>query len=194
MLQPDTPVIALVRHGQTDWNLAGRIQGRTDIPLNDTGRAQAAESGELLAVLGTDREWTSVHSSPLSRAVETAEILAGSLGLAAPRQHERFIERGFGDAEGVDVKLAKRNWPGLRVIPEAESIAEVSERSAAAFIQLLDDHPNSIVVAHGAMLRLGISFAVNDALPGLDNGDVRLLFRDGDALRTELVRRAPIVI
>ena len=62
----------LVRHGETDWNRQRRIQGLTDIPLNETGRRQARDTGMLLR----RRRWDGVFSSPLSRAVETASIIA----------------------------------------------------------------------------------------------------------------------
>ena len=62
--------VYLVRHGETDWNRTHRIQGSSDIPLNDTGRAQAARTAALLA----RRQWDAIYSSPLSRAFETATI------------------------------------------------------------------------------------------------------------------------
>ncbi|NQD89088.1 histidine phosphatase family protein, partial [Paenarthrobacter sp. CM16] len=63
---------ALVRHGQTDWNAERRLQGSTDIPLNDVGREQAREAVAFLS----DQQWDTVVASPLSRAAETAEIIA----------------------------------------------------------------------------------------------------------------------
>ncbi len=70
----------LVRHGETEWNRLRRIQGLTDIPLNDTGREQARRTGMLL----TRRPIARVYASPLGRARETAEIIARELGLAEP--------------------------------------------------------------------------------------------------------------
>jgi uncharacterized phosphatase len=69
-------LLYLVRHGETDWNRARRIQGATDIPLNDLGRAQAAEAGDLLSRRSFDR----VVASPLSRAAETGSIIAARGG------------------------------------------------------------------------------------------------------------------
>ena len=81
-------LLYLVRHGQTDWNLQRRIQGSTDIALNDTGRAQAARAGQLLA----RRHWDVLASSPLSRAYETAEIIGGYIAL--PSDNSQLTGQG----------------------------------------------------------------------------------------------------
>lgn len=73
--------IILVRHGETDWNRAGRIQGSTDIPLNDTGRSQARDAAERLVAEVTDAATVAVVSSDLSRARETATLIADRLAL-----------------------------------------------------------------------------------------------------------------
>lgn len=85
----------LVRHCETDWNLAGRIQGRTDIPLNATGRRQAIELAKRLSDLGI----THVLGSTLLRAQETAYVIAHTLGLAI-RLDDRLQECAFGTIEG----------------------------------------------------------------------------------------------
>ncbi|MBP1325769.1 broad specificity phosphatase PhoE [Leucobacter exalbidus] len=179
----DTP-IALVRHGETDWNRAARIQGRTEIPLNDTGKAQAAATAALLAAAGT---WRGVRASPLGRAIQTAQILAAGLELAQPTIDEGLWERNFGEAEGLEVAHAQNRWPGLDGIPGSESVAEVAERSAAAITRVLDTAPGSIVVAHGAMLRNGLINLTGEAVPRILNGEVWLLFRTKSGMRTELI-------
>ena len=88
---------ALVRHGQTDWNAERRLQGATDIPLNDVGREQAREAVATLA----DYQWDAIVSSPLSRAAETADLIAEGLGLTVARRIPELIERSFGPAEGL---------------------------------------------------------------------------------------------
>ncbi len=171
------PVIALVRHGETDWNLAGRIQGRTDIPLNETGRAQAAATAATLErAAGALGPWRVVHASPLGRAIETAEIIAAGLGLASPVIHDGLWERFFGEAEGVEFTEAHARWPGL-VVPGAETHAELATRTAATLEHTLTAAPRTIVVAHGAMLRAGISRLTGTEMPRIANGEVWLLHR-----------------
>ena len=85
----------LIRHGQTDWNVRAALQGRTDIALNDTGRAQAREARALLQGVRFD----AVYSSPLSRAVETAALVSG-WERGAIQTDERLTEIAFGPWEG----------------------------------------------------------------------------------------------
>ena len=87
----------LIRHGQTDWNLRAMLQGRTDIPLNETGRRQAMEAGERLAGVHFD----AVYSSPLQRAMDTAKLVSGwREEKICP--DERLTEIAFGPYEGKD--------------------------------------------------------------------------------------------
>ena len=83
--------LELIRHGQTDWNLADKLQGSSDIPLNDTGRGQALEAAGLLAGV----EWSAIVSSPLGRARETAEIIAGEplIAISAAGPHSIMRRR-----------------------------------------------------------------------------------------------------
>ena len=102
----------LVRHGETDWNRQRRIQGLTDIPLNDTGREQARMTGMLLARRRfPGAQWDAVLTSPLSRAAETAAIIAGELGLPAPVSIATMVERNYGEAEGLDFVELERRFP-----------------------------------------------------------------------------------
>lgn len=178
-------VIALVRHGETDWNLAGRIQGRTEVPLNETGRAQAAATALDLAAAGVGLGgWTGIRASPLGRAIETAEIIAAGLSLAQPHIDDAFWERDFGPAEGVIVAEAQRTWPGLDV-PGAEPLDALAERTANALTRVLSEAPGSIVVAHGAMLRTGLGHLTGSAMPRILNGEVWLLHSTGSGVRVE---------
>jgi uncharacterized phosphatase len=107
--------LALVRHGETDWNLHGRLQGSSDIPLNSTGRAQASEAVYELE----GRRWDLLVSSPLSRAAETADIIGAHLGIERTATYADLAERHFGAAEGFTDYDAWSRWPHGSVIAVA---------------------------------------------------------------------------
>jgi len=141
----------LVRHGETAWNAARRIQGRADIPLNDTGRAQAARAAELLG----RREWSGVYASPLSRAHETAAIIADRLGLGEVTDVAALVERDYGEAEGVGFDELEALYPeGVRA-PGQETREEVAARVVPALLELASRHPGErlLVVSHGGAIR-----------------------------------------
>jgi broad specificity phosphatase PhoE len=91
-------IFGFVRHGQTDWNYKGRIQGTIDNPLNEEGIKQAHQLGQFLSE--HDREWNMIFTSPLQRAKSTAEILSEYLPKVPIHVNPHFMEREFGDAEG----------------------------------------------------------------------------------------------
>ncbi len=141
----------LVRHGETEWNAARRIQGRTDIPLNDTGRAQARQTAELLA----RRSWDAVYASPLSRAHETASIIASRLGIDEVTDVDALVERDYGDAEGMGFEQVEALYPeGVRA-PGQETREEVAGRVVPALLELAARHPGArlVVVSHGGAIR-----------------------------------------
>lgn len=145
----------LVRHGETDWNRARRIQGRTDIPLNDLGREQAAVAARYLSGVPVDR----VVASSLSRAAETGSIIAEALGLAAPALRDDLVEREYGEAEGLTIVEVDERYPAGHDVPGRELPERVVERVAAALAELAAAHPDeSIVIAtHGAVIRAMIT-------------------------------------
>ena len=145
----------LVRHGETDWNRERRVQGRTDVPLNDTGRAQARAAGKLLA----RREWDSVLTSPLSRASETAAIIARELGLAMPEPFAAAIERDYGQAEGLDFAALDAKWPGRKRAPGGETREQVAGRFLPALLELAAQRPGQalVIVSHGGAIRSALS-------------------------------------
>jgi broad specificity phosphatase PhoE len=151
----------LVRHGQTDWNLAGRWQGQTlDAPgLNDFGRTQALIAREQLkSVL-----FSAIYSSDLLRARQTAALIAKPLGLAVSLE-PRLREINLGDWEGMlsdDIEaqypheLAERNLnPFYTHAPGGESPREVAERVLEATAEIVQAHPEDsvLIVAHGVSL------------------------------------------
>ena len=144
-------VFALVRHGETDWNRERRIQGSTDIPLNDTGREQARATGALLA----SRRWTALVASPLSRAAETARLIGDHVGLGEPELEPRLAERDYGQAEGLTGAEIDVKFPDDADVPGREPREKVAERAVAALHDLAARHPGEavIVVAHGGVIR-----------------------------------------
>jgi broad specificity phosphatase PhoE len=104
MQLPKGVSLYFIRHGETDWNKAQRYQGQTDIPLNDTGRAQAARNGRLLKeVLGANHAAYDFVASPLLRTAETMQIARRAMALDddAFRRDDRLKEQHFGHWEGV---------------------------------------------------------------------------------------------
>lgn len=156
----------LVRHGETDWNRQRRIQGRTDIPLNATGREQARATGMRLA----GREWDGIAASPLARARETAELIAAEVGLGEPELIPSLVERDYGEAEGMDWIEVDRRFGHDAPVPGRESRREVAERVVPALLELAAAHPHDalIVVSHGGAIR-----AVLDHVePGREYGPI----------------------
>lgn len=160
-------LLYLVRHGETDWNLQRRIQGSTDIPLNDTGRDQAASAGRLLA----RREWDLVVSSPLSRAFETASIIAGEIGVDEPIALDEIVERHYGEAEGLSDEELTSRFPGDTPVPGREARSAVAARVIPALATLADAHPGKslIVVSHGGVIRS----VLNTVAPNGSHGSIR---------------------
>src|SRR5512139_4231488 len=100
--------LLLARHGETDWNAAGRWQGHTDIPLNEIGRAQAAALADRLRSEGIG----AVVTSDLSRARHTAEIVAGALGVPVALVDPGLREQRFGSFEGLTPRECEERYPG----------------------------------------------------------------------------------
>lgn len=143
-------LIALIRHGQTDWNLAMRMQGRTDIPLNGTGREQARVAASVLAT----EPWDAVVSSPLGRARETAEIIAAALGVPLGASYDELTEQDFGVAEGTLVGELATRWPD-RDFAGKEPDEDVGPRGIRGLERIALDHPGArvLAIAHGTLIR-----------------------------------------
>ncbi|MDQ0757337.1 histidine phosphatase family protein [Arthrobacter sp. B3I4] len=163
---------ALIRHGQTDWNAERRLQGSTDIPLNDVGRAQARDAVAALSGSG----WDAVVSSPLSRAAETADLIAAGLGLSVARRVPELTERSYGPAEGMQdgPELDKLRIPGG--FRGAESEADAANRGLAVLEELAEEYRGCrvLVVTHGSLLRVSLSRAAGRPLPSIDNAVLNL--------------------
>nr|WP_281360980.1 histidine phosphatase family protein [Schumannella luteola] len=165
-------VIALVRHGETDWNAAHLMQGSSDIPLNDTGRQQARDAGDKLAAErdAGEHAWSAVVSSSAIRARETGELIAEKLGVPFIRVYPQWFEQHFGDAEGVPVEEAMRRWPNRD--PEGfENDEQARLRALGALEQVAKDFDGRdvIVVAHGTIIRSALMSLTGRELGFLGN-------------------------
>lgn len=183
--------LILVRHGQTDWNPLGKVMGRQAIPLNAAGRGQALAAAEWLKTI----EFHAVYSSPMQRAVETAEIIGAANDLAEVMAEEGVAEIDYGDwvnmtfAE-VAEKYKKeheeyRHAPSRMRVPGGENIAEVQKRAVAAIERIRQKHEGerAVVVSHADVIKailvhcLGLPLDVMQMI-GCDNGSVSI-FRFG---------------
>ena len=160
------PVIYYIRHGETAWNAAGRLQGAQDTALNDLGRSQAVQAGHILADLlardGRNRSELPYVASPLLRARTTMELMRGALEL--PPEHyatdDRLREIGYGKWEGFTlaemeaadpVFFARRLADKWRVAPEGgETYEAVQQRMSQWHAAVNID---TVVVAHGGTAR-----------------------------------------
>lgn len=158
--QPDHSVrLVLWRHGQTLWNVEGRFQGQTDIPLDEVGERQAERAARLLAAL----QPSAIFSSDLARAAATAAPLARLTGLPVIPDKE-LRERYGGLWEGLTDAEIRERYPVEHSQwrpPGGETSAAVAERAGPAMARIADTlTPGSlaVVVSHGAALRLGAAW------------------------------------
>ncbi len=180
--------VTAVRHGQTDWNAKGLVQGEDDIPLNDTGRKQAAERAQALK----GKKFDVVISSDLSRARETAQIIADALGLPLGEAWHELRERKLGTWSGKTVEeihamhpsRAKGNPAFHPGTPEnGESLQHFIARVEKAYERLLREYPGKkvLLVAHRGTVQALLTISGNlthsqaiDAAPS-NGGDVTLM-------------------
>jgi probable phosphoglycerate mutase len=191
------PTIYYIRHGETDWNAEGKLQGTRDIPLNDLGRKQAAQAGAILATLfeRDERDEASLRfvASPLGRARSTMELVRGVLRLL-PHEYaidDRLREIGYGHWEGstlpqmqaLDPELfAKRQSEKWTVSPPGgESYVAVQARMNEWYRELTVD---TVAVAHGGTARalmvvLGIETPASAADLTIEQGAVYVFSDEG---------------
>ncbi|WP_018751386.1 histidine phosphatase family protein [Paenibacillus sanguinis] len=148
-------LVGLVRHGLTDWNQAGRIQGQSDIPLNDEGRSQARR---LARRLQEEPEycWDFVITSGLSRAQETGSIIAEVLQIPLYDPDSRLMEKAFGQAEGLTQTERETLW-GLDWDQQdfgQEKDEAIRERALSFMHDLAERYPDKrvLVISHGGLL------------------------------------------
>lgn len=171
----------LVRHGETEWNAAGRFCGWSDTPLSQRGRAQARALRKPL----TDQRFDSFVGSPSIRAVETARLAYGD-----PILDERLRELDLGDIEGstwmdcsADVQERLRDYDTFQA-PNGESVSQLSERALEALRDL--GSGRHLVVTHGGVIRLLLGRAGVTRYPDVGSiSRMQLTFEDGVPERWE---------
>lgn len=184
--------VYVVRHGQTDWNVAGRLQGATDVPLNQVGRKQAAASASALSLVL--RGSACVVTSPLVRARHTADAIAEALGTRA-HVDGRLAERAYGIWEGLDATERESRWPaevrqwrmdGTANVEGFEHHETVRERVAAALEEWAERADKTlVVVTHGSAARVGMQGVLGLSLAHRTLGNL------GNAAWSRLTHRGP---
>jgi probable phosphoglycerate mutase len=166
-------VTLLLRHGQTPMSVEKRYAGRTDVPLTETGLAQAAAAAKRLAPAGID----AIVASPLRRTVQTAEAVAAVTGVPVTTD-EGFRETDFGDWDGLTFAEVRERWPSEMTAwladpqiapPGGESFAEVSERVSAALARVLADRAGQrvLIVSHVTPIKTLVTAALLAPPPAL---------------------------
>lgn len=150
--------IYLMRHGQTDWNVARRMQGRSDIPLNQVGLRQAERAAAAMEDLPIDR----ILTSPLRRAKQTAQAVAAGRGVPVLTE-ELLVEMGFGELEGVEVTqreecaLIFSHPEQYTPLPGSESYDDLMERCSDLLERVLKPlegrYHDVLCCSHGALIR-----------------------------------------
>lgn len=155
-------ILGLLRHGQTDWNIDLRLQGSTDIPLNETGKAQALVAAQHLR----REDWDVIIASPLSRAKDTADIVGAMLAMPVVVVPE-LIERSFGVAEGMDHASWRKLYESHETIEGLESLEDLRTRTLLLLDLIKNEYAGQrvLAVSHGAFIRKLLTIISNGELP-----------------------------
>ena len=168
--------VYVVRHGETDWNRQGRLQGATDIPLNTSGIAQATACRNYFH----DNKAVAIFTSPLKRASDTAAIINEPFQLPIT-QLSAFQERAFGQAEGMTYEERSKVYP-RKNYPGQESFSHFIARLKEGLRIIEQQYPNDavILVAHGAVIHNLFQIVENDDLfpqnARLSNGGISTMY------------------
>ena len=188
--------IYLVRHGQTAWNKEEIFRGRTDVPLDETGLKQAELAGEYFKGMEID----AIYSSPLSRALQTAQKIAQFHNLKV-QPLDGIIDMSFGNWEGrahqeIREKDSKtyRQWveePHLVRLPGGESLDDVRVRAIAALEEVIRNHPEKtlVLVSHRVICKVLIC-----AILGLDNSHFWQITQDTTAINLIQYRNGKYIL
>jgi probable phosphoglycerate mutase len=182
--------ILLARHGQTAWNALGKLQGHTDIPLNDLGRDQARALAETVRGTGIAAVWT----SDLARARETGEIVAAALGLAAPTVDPTLRERQFGVFEGLSRDECAAQHPEAwqawmaqtGTPPGGEPRERATARMAEALARIAATAGGpALVISHGGVMRLWLISLLGADVPLISNAATYVVDHDDAGPRAQ---------
>jgi broad specificity phosphatase PhoE len=183
--------LGLLRHGQTDWNIDLRLQGTTDIAMNQVGIEQVQNAAKHL-----DGGWDLILSSPLSRARQTAEIVAGHIGIESVVIEPLLLERAFGIGEGLTYAEWGEKFAKLDDIPGAESRSSVEIRARELLSHIEQNYAGAkvLAVSHGALIRFVLSEVTAGAIPPagerLQNASLHIL-RHTDSWQLEAWQPQP---
>jgi len=168
----NTPtVVCIIRHGETDWNSLGKLQGTEDIELNELGREQASETARYFEI----ESWDAVVSSPLKRAYETAQIIASRLSISKVHVVEEIKERSYGAASGLLPEERRSRFPD-GVIPGQEEFEHLRQRAMTGLNRIVTDFMGQriIVVSHG-----GLTNSILYSLSGGEYGSFKTRLKNG---------------
>ena len=172
--------LGLLRHGQTDWNIDLRLQGTTDIAMNQIGIEQIQTASKHLT-----QGWDVVLSSPLGRARQSAEIVAAQIGISEIAIEPLLLERAFGIGEGLTYAEWGEKFSKLDDIPGAESKASVEQRARKLLTHIESNYAGArvLAVSHGALIRFVLSEVSAGTIPPagerLQNASLHLLHHRG---------------
>jgi broad specificity phosphatase PhoE len=189
MENPPACTVYLIRHGETDWNAAGRWQGHSDVPLNAAGLQQASRLARRLAEEGV--RFDALYSSDLSRAWDTAVAISGALGLrpsAAPALREIDLGMWSGKTHADIAATFPDQWSKLQHSEDfprggGETFAAFQARVIVWLDRAAELHPGGRigVVTHGGWIRaavlhaLGLTWGERDPVPAIGNGSITIL-------------------
>ena len=180
-------VVGILRHGQTDWNIDFRLQGVTDIPLNETGIAQARDAAAVI----DPADWDLILTSPLSRARDTAQIVAELNSFCEVLIEPLLLERSFGEAEGLGHEEWKEKYADTNAVPGGESLTQLEARAKLLLEKLASEHHGKrvLAVSHGALIRKLLRIVSAGEFPRdgerLGNASMSVFVHDGDVWSIE---------
>jgi broad specificity phosphatase PhoE len=189
----------LARHGRTHWNELGRFQGLTDVPLDDVGRAQALTLADKLR-----GRVEAVITSDLSRASETAQIIADALRIPVLAQDRDLRERGYGVFEGLTSEECRQRFPEAWAArarernheppggePRAQVLMRMQRGLARAVSVLSPRYQSGLIVSHGSSLRMFLEVLTGASVVSIANMEYRQVRHDGTSFELVTPLDAP---